>query len=82
MWANKKRPVKQGPTRRCHHESEEEESYFYAPSSDDGSSDAQMGDDDDGAIKTSYVVPSGRTWRLKKMDKRQWYDPQRADAHL
>ena len=53
------------------------------PSSDEGSMNEDMGDtDDDGHVQLSYALPSGSKRRLKKLKRRQWYDPSRSDAEL
>ncbi|CAM0944733.1 unnamed protein product [Alopecurus aequalis] len=77
----KKLPLRPGPTSRSHYEPEEEDDNFFVPTSDEECSHDELHDgDDDGYVK-KIVLTSGMKRRLKKLKKRQYYDPTRADAH-
>ncbi|CAM0877694.1 unnamed protein product [Alopecurus aequalis] len=76
----KKVPFKKGPTGKGHHEETKELGFFFVPSSDEDSNPENLGDSDDDGYVQGFVNRSGLPRRMKKMKKRQWYDPNREDA--
>ncbi|KAM0871734.1 hypothetical protein ACQ4PT_039188 [Festuca glaucescens] len=78
----KKQPLNPGPTSRSHYETLEYQCEDFVPSSDEDNSPGDVGDSDDDGFTKKHKLPCGRKRKLKKLKKRVWYDPHRADAHL
>ncbi|CAM0945121.1 unnamed protein product [Alopecurus aequalis] len=74
-----KQALRQGPTTNSHHELEDADSDDFKPSSDEDSSPSELGSSDDDGRAKKMKLTCARRRKTKKLKKRQWYDPNRAD---
>ncbi|CAM0951235.1 unnamed protein product [Alopecurus aequalis] len=79
----KKGPNNPGPTSRSHYEPVAPYLPEFVPSADEESSPDELGSsDDDGMIQKFQLASGKKRKKLKKFQKRNWYDPNRADAQM
>ncbi|CAM0947440.1 unnamed protein product [Alopecurus aequalis] len=76
-------PNNPGPTSRSHYEPVAPYLPEFVPSADEESSPDELGSsDDDGMIQKFQLASGKKRKKLKKFQKRNWYDPNRADAQM
>ena len=72
---------KKGRAPKSHYLSEEEDFIDFVPSCDEEMSPSDIGSSDDDGVVKKLKSRSGRKNKLKKLKKRIWYDPNRANPH-
>ena len=78
-FAEKKKVVRQGPTSRSHYASYDAQIDDFLPSNDEDIESDDFCDSADDFLEKKSELASGKKRRLKKLKKRVWYDPSRAN---